>query len=145
MRWCGSATDITDRKLAEESLQHAYAESERLLAEAARYVQALLPEPMDDRGITTDWRFRPSVALGGDCFGYHWLDKDHFALYLLDVSGHGVSASLLAVTLLNLLRSQTLKDADFYSPGNVCEFAQQSFPDGHNHRGMYFTIWYRSV
>jgi PAS domain S-box-containing protein len=138
---CGSATDITERKLAEEKLQQAYAESERSLAEAAHYVQALLPEPMNARGITAEWRFRPSAALGGDCFGYHWLDSDHFALYLLDVSGHGVSASLLAVTVLNLLRSQTIKDADFYSPGSVLSSLNRAFQMD-DHGGMYFTIWY---
>ncbi len=138
---CGSATDITERKLAEEKLQRAYAESERLLQDAAHYVQALLPEPMNGRGISADWRFRPSAALGGDCFGYHWLDSDHFALYLLDVSGHGVSASLLAVTVLNLLRLQTLKDADFHSPGSVLKALNRAFQMD-DHSGMYFTIWY---
>lgn len=138
---CGSATDITERKSAEEQLRQALAQSERLLAEAARYVKALLPEPMGRHGIRVDWRFEPSAALGGDCFGYHWLDTDHFALYLIDVSGHGVSASLLAVAVLNLLRSQTLKETDFRSPGNVLSSLNRAFPM-EDHGGMYFTIWY---
>jgi|GEM_PF-588861 len=138
---CGSATDITDRKRAEEKLSLAFAESERLLAEAARYVKALLPEPMGRHGISVDWRFEPSAALGGDCLGYHWLDSEHFALYLIDVSGHGVSASLLAVAVLNVLRSQTLKDTDFRSPGEVLSSLNRAFPM-EDHAGMYFTIWY---
>jgi sigma-B regulation protein RsbU (phosphoserine phosphatase) len=112
-----------------------------LLAEAARYVKALLPEPVSRGDIIVDWRFEPCADLGGDCFGYHWLDRDHFALYLIDVSGHGVSASLLAVTILNLLRSQTLKDTDFHSPGNVLSSLNRAFPM-EEHNGMYFTIWY---
>jgi len=138
---CGSATDITDRKRAEEELQRAFAESNRLLAEAAYYVKALLPEPLSKEGIVVDWRFEPSAALGGDCFGYHWLDGDHFALYLLDVSGHGVSASLLAVAILNILRSQTLRNTDFYRPGNVLRSLNEAFPM-EEQNGMFFTIWY---
>src|SRR6185369_7957197 len=62
------------------------AESERLLAEemaqAAKYVRSLLPPPLKKDPIHIDWRFVPSTQLGGDAFGYHWLDKDHFAFFL---------------------------------------------------------------
>ncbi len=45
--------------------------------------------------VTIDWKFVPSFQLAGDMFGYHWLDPQHLAIYLLDVSGHGVSSALL--------------------------------------------------
>src|SRR5262245_31859770 len=97
-------------------------ESQRLLAEevaqAARYVQSLLPERMTGR-VRIDWRFVPSTQLGGDMFGYHWIDPDHLALYLLDVSGHGVGSSLLAVSAHNLLAAQSLPGADSRNPGEV--------------------------
>src|SRR5262249_3619235 len=67
------------------------------IAQAAKYVQSLLPEKLAG-GIHTDWRFVPSTQLGGDIFGYHWLDPEHWAVYLPDVSGHGVGSSLLAVS-----------------------------------------------
>ena len=73
------------------------------LKEAAAYVTSLLPEPLNDT-IKTSWRFIPSTQLGGDAFGYHWLDNDNFALYLLDVCGHGVGAALLSISLVNVLR-----------------------------------------
>jgi sigma-B regulation protein RsbU (phosphoserine phosphatase) len=38
-----------------------------------------------------------SAQLGGDGLGYHWMDSERFAFYLLDVSGHGVKSALLAV------------------------------------------------
>src|SRR5262245_21907037 len=87
------------------------AESQRLLAEevaqAARYVQSLLP-PKLTGDVRIDWLFVPSTQLGGDMFGYHWLDSDHLAVYLLDVSGHGVGSSLLAVSAANLLSGKAL-------------------------------------
>src|SRR5262249_4770907 len=72
------------------------------IAAAARYVQALLPPRLTTGSVGIDWRFIPSTQLGGDMFGYHWLDPDHLAVYLLDVSGHGVGSSLLAVSAANL-------------------------------------------
>ena len=86
------------------------ASQERLadeLAQAAKYVESLLPERLSGE-IQTDWRFMPSVELGGDAFGYHWLDDDHFAIYLLDVCGHGVKAALLSISAMNVVRNQTL-------------------------------------
>ncbi|VTS00861.1 SpoIIE family protein phosphatase [Tuwongella immobilis] len=120
-------------------------ESQRLLAEevgqAAKYVASLLPEPLDDGRVAVDWRFVPSTQLGGDSFGYHWLDDDHFAVYLLDVSGHGVGSSLLSVSAMNVLRSQALPNTDFRDPGQVLTGLNNAFPM-EKHGDKYFTIWY---
>jgi len=110
------------------------------LAEASKYVTALLPDRLTG-GITTDWLFVPSVALGGDAFGYHWIDPDHLAMYLLDVCGHGVKAALLSISAINVLRNQTLPATDFCSPSQVLTGLNKVFQmDRHNE--MYFTIWY---
>ena len=91
--------------------------------------------------IRTDWRFVPSAELGGDSFGYHWLDDDHFAFYLLDVSGHGVGSALLSVSAMNALRSQALPQTDFREPGQVLAALNNAFQmDQQN--GLFFTIWY---
>ena len=96
------------RRLAESQKQLADE-----VAQAAKYVCSLLPEPIAKGPVRVDWRFVPSTQLGGDSFGYHWLDDDHFAVYLLDVSGHGVGASLLSVSAMNVLRSQSLPNYRF--------------------------------
>ena len=119
--------------------------SQRLLAkdvaQAARYVQSLLPEKLRRGPIAADWRFVPSAELGGDSFGYDWVDPDHFAFYLLDVSGHGVGSALLSVSALNALRSQSLPQADFRDPGQVLTALNRAFQmDQQN--GLFFTIWY---
>lgn len=123
------------------------AESQRLLAEevgqAARYVQSLLPKKLGG-DIRVDWRFTPSTQLAGDMFGYHWLDPEHFVIYLLDVSGHGVGSSLLAVSAANLLSAQSLPDTDFRKPGEVVARLNDVFQmDKQN--GKYFTIFYGVV
>jgi sigma-B regulation protein RsbU (phosphoserine phosphatase) len=110
------------------------------LAQAARYVESLLPGKLGG-AVHIDWRFVPSTQLGGDMFGYHWLDPDHLAIYLLDVSGHGVGSSLLAVSVANLLAAQSLPNTDCRDPGQVLARLNEIFPMDKQH-GKYFTIWY---
>jgi phosphoserine phosphatase RsbU/P len=111
------------------------------VAQAAKYVYSLLPEKLKKGDIRTDWRFIPSAELGGDSFGYDWVDDDHFAFYLLDVSGHGVGAALLSVSALNSLRSQSLPQTDFREPGQVLTALNKAFPM-EQQNGLFFTIWY---
>ncbi len=113
------------------------------LESAAAYVRSILPPPIDfgDRGIRIDWRFIASSTLGGDSFGYHWLDDEHFAIYLLDVSGHGVGPSMLSVSAHNVLRQRTLPATDFCRPDQVLAALNRAFPMQDN-QNKFFTIWY---
>lgn len=108
---------------------------------AESYVRNMLPEPIMQGSVRVKWLFHPSAILGGDAFGYHWLDDKHFAFYLLDVSGHGVGAALLSVSVLNDLRSKTLNNVDFKSPHEVLCALNNTFPSD-EHDNMFFTIWY---
>lgn len=111
------------------------------LKDAEDYLRALLPPPLTSGGVRTDWTYVSSSQVGGDLFGYHWLDDRHFAFYLLDVCGHGVGASLLASSVHTALRRQTLPDCDFTRPGEVLAALDEAFPmDEHHHK--FFTIWY---
>ena len=111
------------------------------LAEAAEYVKFLLPKPITEGPLQTDWRFVPCTSLGGDALGYHWVDEDSFAIYLVDVCGHGVGAALHSVSVLNVLRSENLQNTDFRRPDQVLAGLNAVFPMEH-HKDMYFTIWY---
>lgn len=111
------------------------------LSDAADYVKKILPEPINEGPVRSIWEFIPSESLGGDAFGYHWLDKNNFAFYLLDVSGHGVSAALLSATIMNVLRSYALPRVDFCEPDQVLSALNRSFPAEENN-DMFFTIWY---
>ncbi|HRJ71516.1 MAG TPA: SpoIIE family protein phosphatase [Terrimicrobiaceae bacterium] len=110
------------------------------LQEAARYVTSILPAPME-KPFAISWAYEPSTELGGDSFGYHWVDDTHFAIYLLDVCGHGVGAALLSVAAINVIRSSSLPHTDFLDPGQVLGALNDTF-QMENHNNMYFTIWY---
>lgn len=110
------------------------------LHEAADYVKSLLPQPMSGL-ISINSRFFPSSQLGGDCFDYYWLDEDNLVIYLLDVSGHGLAAALPSISIHNLLRSQSIPEANLYNPSEVFYSLNKIFQmDRQNNQ--YFTIWY---
>jgi len=136
--------DLQTQKQALEQLNQNLQTQKQILetelAEAADYVRSLLPSPMVGT-VTTEALFIPSAQLGGDCFDYYWLDEDNLAIYLLDVSGHGVGSALLSVSVLNLLRSQSLPNTNFSQPSQVLYALNQAFPMSH-HNDKYFTIWY---
>ena len=111
------------------------------LAEAAAYVRSLLPAPVKGPPIETIWRFIPSTQLGGDAFAYHWIDDDHFCMFLLDVCGHGVGAALLSISAINVIRSEALPHTDFRDPGATLSALNEAFLM-EKHNNMYFTIWY---
>ncbi|MDX1978264.1 MAG: SpoIIE family protein phosphatase [Pseudanabaenaceae cyanobacterium bins.68] len=148
-------TELNARVRAGLRLQQAYQALnnqkqilENELAKAAEYVRSLIPPPLHSEPIHTAACFMPSAQLGGDCYDYFWLDQDHFALYLLDVSGHGVGSALLSVSVLNLLHSRSLRQnhqseasVDFHCPGQVLAGLNRYFQMS-EHQDMYFTIWY---
>ncbi len=110
------------------------------LNQAADYVRSLLPQPLDG-DIKSDWVFIPSTSLGGDSFGYHWIDDEHLAIYLLDVCGHGVGAALLSISVINALRSESLPAQDFHDPSGILAALNDTY-QMENHNNMFFTIWY---
>lgn len=83
----------------------------RLLANldaAARVQRSLLPSSSPSvPGLHFAWQYHPCEKVAGDMYGIQVLDDRHVACYVLDVSGHGIPAALLSVSL-----SRTLSDVE---------------------------------
>ena len=110
------------------------------LAQAADYVQSILPKPMQDARISARGAFIPSASLGGDFFGWWPLADGRIVVFLIDVCGHGVGPALLSVSVSNALMTGSM-GVDPAAPALVLERLNNAFPMTH-HRGMYFTSWY---
>ena len=106
---------------------------------ALKYVQSLLPQPMDTP-VRARWNYLPCTSLGGDTFNYYMLDDDNMAIFLLDVTGHGLDSAFLSVSVMNVLRSRSL-DANFLDPASVTDGLNKAFPM-ENYGDKSFTIWY---
>ncbi|WP_206026255.1 SpoIIE family protein phosphatase [Roseimicrobium sp. ORNL1] len=109
-------------------------------AAGAQYVRQCIPPPMKGP-VTVDWRYIPSSELGGDSIGYHWIDDDHLALYLIDVTGHGLDSALLSISISNVIRSGSLPGVNMLRSDEVLARLNEKF-QGHLHGGRFFTIWY---
>jgi sigma-B regulation protein RsbU (phosphoserine phosphatase) len=133
--------NLLERNEAFEALKKSQQELAHDLDRASRYVVSLLPKPVETGPVRASWRYVPTTQLGGDSFGYHWIDPEHFAFYLLDVCGHGVGSALLSVSALNTLRSQALPDIDFRDPAAVLGGMNEAYQSS-SHGGLYFTLWY---
>lgn len=119
----------------------AHAALDRELADAAAYAHSLLPRPLRGR-IKTNWTLVYGQGLGGDSFGYHWLDDHHFAIYSLDVGGRGVGAALHAARVVHAVRHHGLHEStDFLDPGSVLWALNDAFPM-ERHRDMFVSAWY---
>jgi PAS domain S-box-containing protein len=107
----GVQSDVTAERLAQDALARANKRLEaanhsikRDLDAAAAVQRSLLPSVLPEApGTRFAWRFRPCQELAGDFLNILPLDDRHIGVYILDVSGHGVAAALLSVTLSHIL------------------------------------------
>ena len=116
-------------------------ELDRDLESARRYVHSLIPAPLTEGPIRTEWVLLPSARLGGDVFGYHQLDARTFAIFLLDVSGHGTGAAMHAVSVTNVLQQDAVPGLDMRDPAKVATHVNAMFQMS-THGGLYLTLWY---
>jgi len=113
----------------------------RDLEAAAKIQKTFLPSAAPEvPGTEFVWCYRPCDELAGDGLNIIPLGDGKVGLYILDVSGHGVSAALLLVTLSRLLSppsepsSILIRDRDAFDrldvtpPAEVAEQLNRLFP-----------------
>jgi sigma-B regulation protein RsbU (phosphoserine phosphatase) len=98
--------DAQNRELraAAADLAAANDQHTRDLEAAARVQRAFLPAlPPEVPGARFAWAFEPSGQLAGDYLNVFRLNEQQLGLCVLDVSGQGVAAALLSLTVSQLL------------------------------------------
>jgi len=96
------------------------------------------------------WRFLPCDQVGGDLLNLIQLDENTIMVYLLDVSGHGVSSAMVTVSVYQSLSLHTgriikqLSDSPPYyrlpSPAEVLTELEKEYP--YERFEKFFTISY---
>lgn len=77
------------------------------LKAAAEIQQTLLPNLLPEIDcLDFAWEFKPCEQVGGDIFNVFQLDDENIALYMLDVSGHGVPSAMVTVSVAQMLQQQ---------------------------------------
>jgi serine phosphatase RsbU (regulator of sigma subunit) len=141
----GSLLQVGNRTLrhecmTREELARANA-TDHELRQASEQLRSLLPAPLEDGPVRTDWTYHPSARLGGDGFGYRPIAGGLFAFYLIDVASHGAGATMHAAQVLDRLGRGTLPGADMARPEQVLGALNELF-QMEEHAGFYFTAWY---
>lgn len=75
--------------------QYKRNQDSRDLPSAAELQKRLLPNPIELQNYNVETFFQPSAYLSGDWFDYWKISDKEVMFYLADVSGHGVTSSLL--------------------------------------------------
>ncbi len=145
-----------EAKLSEKfkDLQKAHHEIQRDLEAAGKIQRSLLPERTPNiRGIQPAWAFQSCEAVAGDMLNIFYLDEHRMGMYILDVSGHGVQAALLSVSISRVLTpfvqyggilKRRLNHPPYYEIPDVVDVAQtlnRRFPVMEQ-TGQFFTFLY---
>jgi len=109
-------------KQAHRQLALAYRSTQTELHSAVLQQFASLPSDVDlPPGVTTDWRFQPATNLSGDHLQFY-MSGEQLVFYLLDVSGHGLTAALRSAALAELMHPSTWIMAELeHGPHRVLE------------------------
>jgi sigma-B regulation protein RsbU (phosphoserine phosphatase) len=134
-------------------LETANTRMSRDLDAAAKVQQSLLPNTaLESEGVNVAWNYLPCDELAGDFLNFFPLDDEHVALFVVDVSGHGVASSLLSVTIARVLTSQVSSSSllvqkigdeppKITTPADVAAELNRRFPMEQQGE-LYFTLLY---
>ncbi|MBQ9384593.1 MAG: SpoIIE family protein phosphatase [Ruminiclostridium sp.] len=116
-------------------------EKERISAELniATKIQAdMLPKdfPANDR-VELFAAMTPAKEVGGDFYDFFFIDDDHLALVMADVSGKGVPAALFCVVAKAVLRDKAMLGGD---PAKIL-YDVNNILCGNNGAGLFITVW----
>ncbi|MAE67787.1 MAG: hypothetical protein CMJ18_26325 [Phycisphaeraceae bacterium] len=93
-----------DLRKRNDDLSSANARMTKDLRAAAQLQQSLLPDTLPDVGPARfEWLYLPCDELAGDALGVIELGERQAGLFVLDVTGHGVPAALLSVSITHHL------------------------------------------
>ena len=104
---------------------------------AGEIQKTILPKLIDTPQLSLNYRFEPLIEIGGDHLTVHVYDEDHIAVALFDVSGHGVSAALVANMAHNTLMTRLKEERP---PFNVVEHLHRFVRKTISATYMYLTL-----
>ncbi len=127
-----------------EQVKKITAEKERIGAElnvATRIQEDMLPSifpPFPERKELDIYAsMNPAKEVGGDFYDFFFVDENHLALVMADVSGKGVPAALFMVISKTLIKNRALLGG---SPSQILADVNKQLCEG-NKADMFVTVW----
>lgn len=79
---------------------------------AIRMQENMLPSKGIYGNLKIDYEYQPSEMLSGDIFDVYTIDKDNIGIYMCDVVGHGVAASLISIYVKQTMKAISKRISD---------------------------------
>jgi len=128
--------DVTRLK----NLQHTIIEQnnkfENDLVMAKMLQRKLLPSVSPNERIIFNYLYKPCDMLGGDFVDIYNIGNNHLGVYIADVSGHGVSASILTVFLRSTISKRMT------SPAEALNTLYREYNNNNFESEIYITVFY---
>lgn len=106
---------------------------------AKRIQERILPRKGFIENIKIDYIYKASGVLSGDMFDIFYIDNENIGIYISDVAGHGIAASMMTMFIRQTMRA--IKD-DILSPSVVLTELHRRFTILGLEPDKYFTIFY---
>lgn len=131
--------DVTRERRLELELVERNKKMSKDLGFAKRIQQKILPRKGNIGNIKIDYIYKPSEMLSGDMFDVFHIDDENIGIYVSDVVGHGVAASMMTMFIRQTMRS--IRD-DILSPSIALTELHRRFSMLGLDTEKYFTIFY---
>ncbi|ANW99779.1 phosphatase [Thermoclostridium stercorarium subsp. thermolacticum DSM 2910] len=129
--------DITKEKEMERELIRQNQKLQHDLEMARKLQMQLLPRKnVKIPGLDFAYLYQPCDDLSGDMVNIFQVDRDRVGIYIADVSGHGVSASMLTIFIISTLNKKTR------SPSRALYRLFRQYNLGDFDKDSYITIFY---
>lgn len=130
--------DITTEKSLSKALEEKNKKMSDDISFARNMQKRMLPSKGYYNGINIDYLYEPSEFLSGDFFDIFKINADITSMYMCDVVGHGVSASLLTMFVRQSLRTISKSNV---KPDKILKDLHKTFLALNLESDKYFSIF----
>lgn len=131
--------NVTRERKLELELIERNKKMSRDLHFARRIQERVLPKRGIVENLRIDYVYQASEMLSGDMFDLFYIDEANIGIYICDVAGHGIAASMMTMFIKQAMRS--IKD-EVLSPALALEELHKRFSTLELEADKYFTIFY---
>ncbi|MFZ5968250.1 MAG: SpoIIE family protein phosphatase [Bacillota bacterium] len=132
--------DITEKRAMENLIIEQNNKMKKDLNFAKQLQHKILPENRVYNGILKiASKYIPSEILGGDVYDVVEIDDQHIGMYIADVSGHGVTSSMMTMFIRQTLKNLGDKAID---PAITLRYLYHRYRELHIDDQYYITIFY---
>ena len=128
--------DVTRLKNLQHMIIEQNSKLENDLDMAKMLQRKLLPSISPNKQIVFNYLYKPCDMLGGDFVDIYNIGADHLGVYIADVSGHGVSASILTVFLRSTISKRMT------SPAEALNALYREYNNNNFESEIYITVFY---